>query len=43
MRDSISLFFLGESITIKSVLGGMIILFSGWLTMVRNKIEHYKN
>lgn len=35
--------FLGESITIKSVLGGMIILFSGWLTMVRNKIEHYKN
>ncbi|MBN2655171.1 MAG: EamA family transporter [Nitrospirae bacterium] len=33
----LAFFFLGESITIKTALGGMIILFSGWLTILKNR------
>lgn len=32
-------FFLGESITVKTAIGGVIVLFSGWLTIVKNSLE----
>lgn len=31
--------FLGESITVKTAIGGVIVLFSGWLTIIKNSSE----